>query len=389
MAYEDQDLPRADRNPYRRPVLTRAMAGRAGWGAIAVTLVALTAAIALAQPASAAAPRSFVGVAPQTTLGPDDYARMQEGKVGTLRVLLNWPSVDPSQASGDYTWGGFDGIVAEAARHKIRVLPFLYGSPTWVAQLDNRKCGRDCGAFAPRHKQALRAWQTFVGDAVARYGRGGEFWAEHPDVPRRQIRAWQIWNEQNSKSFYRPKPSPRRYAKLLRRARKAIRSEDGGADVVLGGMAELSGSRKAITGSTYLRRLYRRDGVKRDFDGVAPHPYGARMKAIREQITLFRKEMKRARDRSGDLWVTEIGWGSAKGGHPLNRGKQGQATRVKQAYRYFLSKRKRFNVKSVVWFSWMDSPTSICDWCATSGLFKSGLRPKPAWRAYTKLSGGH
>jgi hypothetical protein len=365
------------------------MAGRAGWGAIVAALVALTALFALSHAASAAVPRSFYGVSPQTGLAAKDLERMGRGRVGTLRTMLSWAGTDPTRADSDYNWSGFDGLVAEAARNRVRVLPFIFGSPTWVARgLDRRRCGASCSIFAPRHKRALRAWRTFVGDAVARYGRRGRFWDEHPNVPRRPIRAWQIWNEQNSRSFYRPRPSVRGYAKLLRASRKAIRAEDGRADVVLGGMAELSGSRKAVTGSSYLRRLYRRHGVQRDFDGVAPHPYGARMKAIRQQVGRFREEMRRARDRGADLWVTEIGWGSAKGGHPLNRGRRGQAKRLTQAYRYFRAHRGPLNVKTVVWFSWLDSETSICDWCASSGLFARGLRPKPAWRAFTRLTGG-
>ncbi|MQA76143.1 MAG: hypothetical protein GEU88_17710 [Solirubrobacterales bacterium] len=354
------------------------------------TLLALAAAIALSHATSAAAvPRSFYGVASQTGLDAGDFDRMGKGKVGTLRAILSWPATDPTNADGDYAWAGFDGIVAEAARNRIRVLPFIFGSPTWVARgLDRRSCGANCGVFAPRSRAARKAWRTFVGDAVARYGRGGEFWAENPTLPQRPIRAWQIWNEQNSRTFYRPKPSPRGYANLLADASKAIRSEDRRADVVLGGMAELAGSRKAVAGSKYLRKLYRQRGVKRDFDGVAPHPYGARLKSIEEQIDLIREEMVRARDRRADMWVTEIGWGSDRGGNPLNRGRRGQAKRLAQAYRYFRSNRGQLNVQSVIWFSWMDSETSICSWCASSGLFETGLKPKPSWRAFTRLTGG-
>jgi hypothetical protein len=88
------------------------------------------------------------------------------------------------------------------------------------------------------------------------------------------------------------------------------------------------------------------------------------------------------------MWITEIGWGSAKGGNPLNRGTQGQAQRLKQSFKYLQKKRNKLNLETVTWFSWMDSTTSICDWCAKSGLFKAGLVEKPAWRAFTKFTGG-
>ena len=129
--------------------------------------------------------------------------------------------------------------------------------------------------YAPKSKPALAAWETFVGEAVDRYGPDGEFWAEHPEVPEDPIDAWQIWNEQNSKSFYPPKPNPKGYAKLLTAAARRSARATRRADVVLGGMPELAGSRKAIPGSEYLAELYNVKGAKKNFDGVAPHPYGA------------------------------------------------------------------------------------------------------------------
>ena len=107
-----------------------------------------------------------------------------------------------------------------------------------------------------------------------------------------------------------------------------------------------------------------------------------------DQVELFRKEMKQADDAATSLWVTEIGWGSANGGNPLNRGLSGQAERLKQAFKYFSKNRNKLKLATVTWFSWMDSKTSICEWCSKSGLFKTGLKEKPAWRAFTKFSGG-
>ncbi len=241
--------------------------------ATCAALIALLAAAA----ATAATPRSFYGVSSQTALKDREYRRMGEGRVGTLRSMLNWRAIDPTKADDDYQWGNFDNTVAAAARGKIEILPFVYGTPNWVARgIDGRHCG-NCEQFAPRRGPARAAFASFVGAAVDRYGRGGEFWAEHPRLPREPITAWQIWNEQNSKTFYRPGPTVKGYAKLLDDAAAAIRSRDRRADVVLGGMAELAGSRKATTASSYLAGLYRRKGARKDFDGVAVHPYGAKV----------------------------------------------------------------------------------------------------------------
>jgi hypothetical protein len=153
-------------------------------------------------------------------------------------------------------------------------------------------------------------------------------------------------------------------------------------------MAQLAGSKDAETGSEYLEDFYKLKGVKKDFDAVAIHPYGASLGKVSGQVELFHDVMKQSRDPNAGLWVTEIGAGSANGGNPLNRGLQGQAKLLKTTFKYFEKKRNKFNIENVTWFSWVDSKESICDWCKTSGLFKTRLREKPAWRAFTKFTGG-
>ena len=349
-------------------------------------VMAIVAAAMLIAPAAVAAkPDPFYGVSSQTPLGSGDYKKMGKAKIGTLRAILQWSGANPSR-NGDYSWVGFDTIVGSAAKQRIRILPFIFGTPSWVARgLDHRKCGV-CDAYAPRHRAALAAWKEFVGAAVDRYGPGGDFWAEHPQLPKVPIRAWQIWNEQNSKSFYGPKPSVKGYAKVLHAASSAIRSHDRKADVVLGGMAELAGSRKAIPGHAYLHDLYDRRGAKRDFDGVAVHPYGAKASAVETQAKLFVNEARAAHDSNVGLWVTETGWSSGSGSNPLEVGRSGQAERLGEAYRWFAHERHQLNVKTVVWFSWRDSPESICAWCASSGLLTKNGGAKPAYRMMERLA---
>ena len=349
---------------------------------ILVTIAAMLAVGAAGVATADAAPRQFYGVVPQTSLGAKDYALMHKGGVGVVRMPLIWPAADPGPG-GDFTWESFDEVVGAAARQRITVLPFISGTPTWVAtDLDHQHCGSSCALYAPSSGAALTAWRDFIAAAVDRYGPDGHFWTEHPGPAEEVDRAWQIWNEQNSSSFFRPKPSPQAYAKLLDSAARAIRPRDPGADIVLGGMAGLSGSSKAITGWKYLHKLYRVGGTKSDFDGVGIHPYGASLDAVSDQVDRFHGEIKRAHDTNAGLWVTEIGWGSNSGGNPLSQGKKGQAKRLTEAYRYFAHNRHRLNVKTVDWFSWKDSNSSICDWCAKSGLRTGSLKAKPAWRAF-------
>ena len=364
--------------------------GRALRRIAAAAAIASICALVGATGAAASAPKSFFGVVPQTSLDASTLKRMGDANVGTLRIIITWSSIDKSAAAGDEDWSTVDPAVLEAARNGIDVLPFIFGTPDWVAKgLDGQNCSSSkCPLYAPKSKQARNAWANFVGAAVDRYGPGGEFWSQHPDVPADPIRAWQIWNEQNSESFYAPKPDPKHYAKLLSAASNAIHSRDSGADVVLGGMAQLAGSHKAIVGSEYLAKLYKVKGASKSFDGVAPHPYGKSINKVTGQVDLYRDVIKKAHDKKVGFWVTEIGAGSKSGGNSLNVGKKGQAKLLKKIYKYFLKERKKLHVQQVDWYSWQDSQQSICAWCPSSGLLSTGGDPKPSLGTFVKFTGG-
>jgi Beta-galactosidase len=352
--------------------------------AIAGALISLS---MLAASPAAAEPRSFWGVSSQTALGADDIARMGEAEVGTLRALFSWSTVEPVPGARD--WSAIDAIVAEAAVNEITVLPFLFGTPDWVARgLDRRSCDGDCAAYPPRSDAALLSWRRFVGDAVRRYGRGGEYWAQYPAVARRPIFAWQIWNEQNSPDFFAPRISSGRYARLLDRAARAIRGVNRRAEVILGGMAEIAGVSGAKPGWAYLRALYRRAGARRDFDGIAPHPYAASFAGVREQIAKARRAARAAGDREATIWITEIGVASGRGEDAFELGPAGQARHLRRSFRFLRRRRRALAARAVIWFSWRDAALAICGWCPTSGLLDGAYGAKPAFRAFTRFTGG-
>ena len=346
-----------------------------------------------AQGAAGKPPRSFYGVVPQTALGPEDYQRMGQGRVGTLRTPLVWAFVDPSPAAADYAWGELDKLVAGAAVAGIRVLPTVTSTPPWVSEIDN--CPSNCFKQPPHSEAALLAWRLFLRAAVERYGPDGAFWVENPTIPKVPITTWQIWNEQNSPTYFAPKPDPDVYAKLVTEASRAIKALDPNAKVILGGMfATPLGKDDPDTNSwTYLRKLYGKPGIESRFDGVAAHPYSQSIKGVRQQLKLLLKEMRRAGDAGTGLWVTEIGWSSEPKDReiPLNRGPKGQAKKLRQAYTYFARKRGVLHLKLAAWFSWQDTSPQLaqCIWCPASGLFaRFELDPKPAWKAFVKFTGG-
>jgi hypothetical protein len=320
---------------------------------------------------------------------------MGAGNVGTLRILLPWNALDPTPKEDDIDLSSVDPVVLAAAQNGIQVLPFIFGTPDWVAEgLDGDTCEQGTGAcatFAPRSDAALAAWKDFIGRMVDRYGPGGEFWAEHTDVQPMPIRTWQIWNEQNSSTFFQPAPDPKSYDALLTSAADAIRKHDSGAKVMLGGMFQTNGENGNMTADDYLRALYAIPNSSDDFDVVASHPYAHSLAKIEEQVRLLHDVIGRAGD-DAPLWITEVGASSAEGKDPLDLGEEGQADLLRSAFDFFVNKRLEWNLQGVIWYAWRDTAegaSPICVWCANAGLFPAdSLDPKPAWAAFTSFTGG-
>jgi hypothetical protein len=283
-------------------------------------------------------------------------------------------------------------VVASAARQGIQTLPFVFDTPRWVVDRDGRGCGSRCGLYAPTGRRELGAFGRFLGAAVDRYGPEGTFWTEHPQLPKLPITAWQIWNEQNSPTFFRPLPKVRAYGKMIAAAHDAITARDPAAKIILGGMFgnPRGGAKPVIPAAEYLARLYRRPGAAEDFNGVAAHPYAGTVPEMAAQVKLLHREVERAGDNAS-VWITEVGW--ASGGPPssLNPGPEGQADRLREAYGYFLAHRKRLRIKTVDWFSWRDRefpPPGVCPWCPETGLLDADGTPKPSLAAFASLAGG-
>jgi hypothetical protein len=346
----------------------------------------LTVAFLLVPASAQAAPRGFFGMVPQETVGTEDLARMRAGGVETLRLMLPWSSIQPSPRSG-FNWGGVDLLVGEAAKRGIEILPFLGNPPNWATGNWRR--------MPVDNARQRRGWAEFVRAAVERYGRGGDFWAEHgpgsqDPVPALPIRVWQIWNEENY--FYFVKPvSPGRFARLLAVTRPAVKAADPRAEIVLGGLFGTPRQRlpRAMDAVDFLRALYRFRGVKANFDAVALHPYAADVTELRRQVEEVRGEMARHGDRRSGLYITEMGWGSAYNPKAVafEVGVQGQARELRAAYRYLIANHGRLKLRQVDWFTWKDAP-GACSFCDSSGLFRAGakFRPKPAWRAFVSFA---
>ncbi len=353
----------------------RARAGRAGTVAAILAAVALWA-LAGAVQASAGVPSTLLGMQAWGDPTAEDFVRMRSAGVTTLRDNLSWSVVEPTQGRRD--WARYDGVFERAARAGITLVPVLVGSPSFAAPIPQ---------YPPRDPYRA-AYAAFVRDAVARYGRGGAFWRERPDLPPWPVRSWQVWNEPNLGVWWYGRPNVDQYISLLRLTRSAIRSRDARAQIVLAGMPVTVRDTRA---PYYLRSLYRRPGVKRLFDAVAIHAFASSATGAVGVVARTREIMVRAGDPKTPIWVTELGWGSQPNATPphLSTSEPTQAARLSKSLTTLARKRRLLGVERAFWFSWQDRALAKGErdwWAVNTGLFRVDGSAKPAWQVFRGLA---
>lgn len=371
--------------PHRR---SRGRAARAA--AIAVL------AFAAAPPATGSAdiPRDFWGVVPISDLSSAEIEQMGAGNVGSLRQLTLWPEIEPVPNEFDWTYTDF--LVANAAHQAIEILPFLYGTPSWVKGIDCHGLNAElCQRVPPLAPKAQAAWADFLRTIAARYGTQGSFWSDTSDAydpPYQPITEWQIWNEPSSQTYYRPRPNARGYAKLVKISHDAITEVDPEAEIVLAGVypAPEGGPRYRI--KPYMSDFFRVRGIGKHFDSAAVHPYARTVKSLGKQIKNVRGAMRRGGAAKKPLWISEIGWGSAPPGddRPLVKGEQGQRDLLMESFELLAAQRSAWKLAGVLWYSWRDPSYGYpnCTFCSSAGLLTADGDPKPAWHAFVDITHG-
>ncbi len=280
-------------------------------------------------------------------------------------------------------WSAIDARVAAAARAGLRVHPVVIAAPPWARR-------NPAAEFSPPADP--QRYAAFCAELVRRYGPGGAFWAERPDLPRREIRAWQLWNEPvggdgdatPSVFWVDDDPFHVRFVPLMRAGHAAIKAVDPGATVVLG----------ALVGQSWntLQLLYDA-GVRGTFDAVALHPYTARPENVVRIVRLVRRTMARNGDGALPIQITELGWPAFDAPDVVRLGRR-QAARAQEAwlaetFTRLARARRELGLELVLWYTWIGRDRSERDAFDHSGLLRldgGRLVAKPALGAFTDVA---
>ncbi len=357
--------------------------------ALAVIAATLLAAASAAEAATPRAPKGFFGVmwdrAAMDGRPVDEtaqWALMRRSGVESARVVFSWAQAQP-EAGVEPDFSQIDAKVEVAARAGVALLPVVLYTPDWAATYPTRH------GTPPKFPSDYAA---FVTRLVQRYGPRGTFWTERPDVPRRPLRDWQIWNEPHFDFYwYTPEGSwAPEYVKLLKAARRAIRAADPGARVVLAGFADASW--KMLTAAY-------KAGARGAFDVATINLFTGKPGFVMTAARLTRHVLKREHEPRKPIWVTETTFPAARGLVPPPEKewqrrwyttRSGMAKRLTELYRLGRVNARRLGLRRIYWYTWASSYHGQDDLFDYSGLVKVGddgaSTSQPALRAYRRAS---
>lgn len=294
---------------------------------------------------------------------------MRSGGMETVRTDALWHEVEPDPPVAgihDYRWERLDRQVGEMARHGLRWLPIVDYSAAWASSVPGR-------TTAP--PASVAAYAEYARAIAARYGRGGVFWREHPEVPALPVTAFEIWNEPNHDDFWVPGADPAAYAELYAGARAAIRSVDADAQVIVGGLNGPAPDR-------FLAEMYAaRPDLRGQVDAVGIHPYAASTGGVIRLIAAMRRVLDERGEASVPIDVTELGWSTVAGESYLNASDGERGARLAWLARHL--PRSDCGVERFMPHTWVTGeldPANGDDWF---GLYHRDATPSESGRAYT------
>ena len=317
----------------------------------------------------------------------DGYAYMQRATTAGVRWFREdfaWSVLEPQR--GLFNWGPSDALMRNAANLGGNVLAMVGYSPSWAS-------GRtDSDKYPPLY---VSDYANFASAVARRYGTNGTFWTANPTLPKRPLRAIEIWNEPWLWGFWRPNPDPAAYAALVGAAAPAVKAVDANIKVLISGDLHFgwADGRANSWLDGWLSVLLRQNLPMASVDGWSVHPYcGNRdpyattipgfadqtyaQQWLYQQLPLIR-DMTTQAGKFKPIWSTEFGWSTAGDVDAPT-----QARYTTGAVRRAVDEWGGFVERS--FFYVLERPHNG-DYAGGYNFLWDNLTPKPAWDALSAL----
>jgi len=348
--------------------------GSTWWGVVPALVAAATLGLASAAPAAEPVPPSFYGINGQALFGQPlvrwhgELTAMADDGLGTMRKDAMWETAEPDPPdpqTGEHTWvwWPFDMWMKAMAEAHVAWYPILdYGS-RWAGALP----GDERSAPDPE------AFSAYAAAFAGRYGRHGDFWTEHPELPYSPVTDYEIWNEPNLPLFWHGQErAAEDYVDLYLAARRALHAVDPEAVAVAGALSSAGEG----SGIPFVQRMIaHRPDAAGQVDAFSYHPYADTALISGWLIAQLRVALDAAFGPGVPLHVTEVGWSTV--GLLTDADRARELTWLANALPASGCGVTRFLPHT--WLTREQDPADIEDWY---GLHNADGTPKPSETAY-------
>lgn len=224
---------------------------------------------------------------------------MQRAGLGWVREGFLWHELEPEP--GQWQTDRYDDLVTRSLSYGINVLPVLCFGNDWAANTDEVLPKSTLIQYQPK----AEPWQNYIRTMVERYGD--------------RVDAWEIWNEPNHSTFWRPQSNAQDFAETAAQATEVIRELAPGDTIVSAGLSPCRADvpdQPERDEALFISALAAHDPLP--FDAIGSHPYTLYRHGVtnaRSQVlfdanlatVLEGMEGRVVDPASTPLWLTEMG----------------------------------------------------------------------------------
>lgn len=201
---------------------------------------------------------------------------MKKAGVTWDRFDFWWSEMEP--VKGTWKWDKADWLIDFYTRNGINMMPILSYRAAWMKN-------------PPHTPEDDAEFADYVRHVVSRY--------------KGRIHAWEIWNEPNIPTFWKPQPNAADYTAMMKAAYTAAHEADPTCVVV--------GAAANETDINWLRDIAKNGGMPY-MDAVSIHPYtmadGPEQMDLTRQLEDVHAFLASQGRPNLPVWITEMGWTS-------------------------------------------------------------------------------
>ncbi len=271
----------------------------------------------------------------QPTIIPGHWA-WEKPPLPPLRSILEQAVANP-RIYGLYTWSN-EYLKLRESIGKVGWQSFRCGGPlddqamqafaeddVEVLRSHSLKPPHMLDATAEQDAAFIRRYTESITSLLTRYGPGGSFFREHPEVPNRPLRYLEIWNEPNFQYLIPPDKRP---LAELETSRESLYSK---LLVAAYGAAKACSKEVAVVGfgaggsgagdMRFIQNVHKADAaVAASYDILSTHPYVEPVPpetysvrswgqySVASSLATIRRTLADYKKSDTPIWYTEVGW---------------------------------------------------------------------------------